>query len=191
MCQYFETIRVTDGSINNIAYHNRRMNNTRQHFWPGCKILSLEDKLPACKGFTGKAKICYDKDGFTSFSLSEYKMRNVQSLHIVTADDIRYSYKSTDRSCLDRLSKQKGDADEILIVRNGLITDTSYTNVVLYDGTAWYTPKHPLLKGTMRQYLIDRGIISEKDIRVEDLNRYKEIRLINAMIDFGKISIKL
>lgn len=167
------------------------MNDTRQHFWPGCKILSLEDKLPACKGFTGKAKICYDSTGFTTLELSEYKMRQINSLEIMIDDSIDYSYKSTDRSCLDRLSERKTNADEILIIKNGLVTDTSYTNVALSDGTGWYTPCHPLLKGTMRQYLLDNHIISERDIKVEDLNRYKEIRLINAMIDFGKISIKL
>lgn len=190
MCQYFETARVTNGIINNMAYHNRRMNKTRQHFWPGCKILSLEDKLPDCKGFTGKAKICYDSTGFTAFILSEYKMREINSLEIMIDNSIDYSYKSTDRSYLDKLSAKKTNADEILIIKNGMITDTSYTNVALSDGTGWYTPSHPLLKGTMRQYLLDTKIISEREIPLDDINKYNEICFFNAMIDFGKITIK-
>ena len=191
MCQYFETIRVTDGIINNLSYHHKRMNDTRQHFWPGCDILCLEDILSDCKVFTGKAKVCYNGDGFTTVSILEYKMRQIKSLKIVTDDIIDYSYKGIDRSSLDKLSAQKGNKDDILIVKNGLITDTSYTNVVLSDGTAWHTPKHPLLKGTMRQYLLDRNIISEKDIKLDDLHTYREIRLINAMIDFGQICIDI
>ena len=41
----------------------------------------------------------------------------------------------------------KREQDEILITRNGLLTDTSIANIALFNGKEWHTPKHPLLKG--------------------------------------------
>lgn len=38
----------------------------------------------------------------------------------IEANDIDYSYKSTDRTELNRLTAQKGDCDDIVIVKNGL-----------------------------------------------------------------------
>ena len=50
-------------------------------------------------------------------------------------------------------------------VKNGRLTDTSYSNIALFDGNRWVTPAHPLLKGTMRQSLIDKGLLKEKGIK--------------------------
>ncbi|MFW5535892.1 MAG: aminotransferase class IV [Prevotella sp.] len=54
--------------------------------------------------------------------------------------------------------------------------------MALFDGNRWVTPAHPLLKGTMRQSLIDKGLLKEKDIMAEDFPKYLEVRLINAMM---------
>ena len=59
------------------------------------------------------------------------------------------------------------DKDDILIVKNGLLTDTSIANIALYDGNDWYTPLHPLLKGTKRAELLDKGVLKEKEIKIK------------------------
>jgi 4-amino-4-deoxychorismate lyase len=100
----------------------------------------------------------------------------------VTDDDIDYRFKYADRRRLQSLFARRGDCDDVLIVRNGLLTDTSYCNIVLYDGQDWWTPDTPLLPGTARQRLLDEGLIRERRIRVEDLPRFEHIRLINAML---------
>ena len=116
-------------------------------------------------------------------------MRNIKTLKIVTDKHIEYSFKSTDRSAINKLVEKKGLYDEIIISKNSLITDTSFTNIALFDGNIWYTPKHPLLKGTKRAYLINKNIIKENEIHVNEIFEYKAIRLFNAMIDFGDIEI--
>lgn len=55
------------------------------------------------------------------------------------------------------------------------------------DGEQWHTPSHPLLKGTHRQFLIDNGMMVEREIKTDELSRYTKIRLFNAMIHFGEI----
>ena len=116
-----------------------------------------------------------------------YRMRPVHSLRLVTCDEIDYSYKSTDRQCLNDLFAQRAGHDDILIIRDGLLTDTSICNVALWNGTSWITPARPLLCGTMRAYLLDKGLVQAEDIPVEDLPKYTRIRLFNALIEFGEI----
>ena len=70
----------------------------------------------------------------------------------------------------------------MLLVRNGMITDTSYSNIVFRREGEWITPSFCLLKGTMRQYLLDNGKIREEQIAVKDLPRFEKFKLINAMI---------
>ena len=113
-------------------------------------------------------------------------MREVQSLAIIRSDEIDYTYKNTNRESLNRLFAQRGKCDDILIVKQGLLTDTSIANIALYDGSNWYTPKHPLLKGTKRAQLLAQGIVQEKELGPEDLSSFPIIRLFNAMIDWGE-----
>ena len=78
-------------------------------------------------------------------------------------------------------------SDEVIIVRNGLLTDTSYTNIALFDGCEWLTPKLPLLAGTQRASLIDRQRLREADIRADDLWSFDYIALFNAMMNLGEM----
>ena len=50
MCRFIETIRVDCGEVRNTAYHERRMNDTRTHFWPESPALQLAGYLPAIPG---------------------------------------------------------------------------------------------------------------------------------------------
>jgi len=94
-----------------------------------------------------------------------------------------YAYKFADRSALNSLLRQKGNCDEILICRDGFITDTSYSNVVFQEGSRFYTPRSYLLNGTKRQQLLRSGVISEREISTASLGEYDRVYLINAMLD--------
>ena len=71
----------------------------------------------------------------------------------------------------------------MLIVRDGWVTDTSFTNVVFEDvGGGLYTPETCLLEGTRRQSLLDERRIQACPIRVEDIRYFRRVFLVNAMI---------
>jgi 4-amino-4-deoxychorismate lyase len=74
-------------------------------------------------------------------------------------------------------------ADEILIIKNGFVTDTSFSNIVFFDGIKWITPSTYLLNGTQRQQLLQQGAIIEEEIRPSDLKHFRFAKLINAMLD--------
>jgi len=114
-----------------------------------------------------------------------YIRKEVRKLYAIECDDIDYSFKYSDRRMFDTLRSQIPDPQiaDILIIKKGFITDTSFANIILTDGHMWYTPAVPLLTGTKRQYYLDNGVIVEKEIKWPGLRQYKMARLINSMID--------
>lgn len=66
-----------------------------------------------------------------------------------------------------------------------------YNNIALYDGSSWFTPRTPLLKGTMRAYLLDKGLIEEADIRPSDLPSFRKVSLINAILLLDTLSVTI
>lgn len=189
MCPFIETIRIERGEIMNLSYHNQRLNDTRATFWKGCSLLNLSEYIRAEHSEAPvKCRVVYG-EMIEDVSYAPYVIRPVNSLQLVYSDSIEYTYKSTDREAINALFSQRDNRDDILIVKNGLITDTSIANIALYDGNIWHTPRVPLLKGTQRAALLKKGIIFEKDIKQEELFDYSHIVLFNAMIYFGQIKI--
>ena len=82
---------------------------------------------------------------------------------------------------LNSLLKYKDGCDDILIIKNGLITDISFANICFYNGKNWYTPSTPLLKGTCREKLLKQNSIIEKEIGISDLDYFSHFTIINAM----------
>lgn len=95
-------------------------------------------------------------------SATPYAVRHVHSLALMQADTIDYTYKSAGREPLNCLFALRGACDDILIVKQGLLTDTSIANIALSDGTHWYTPAHPLLKGDQTGSLAGRRNLAGK-----------------------------
>ena len=81
----------------------------------------------------------------------------------------------------NELFAKKGSCDDVIIVRNGLITDSSYANLIFFDGREWITPKVPLLEGTCRARLLASGKIKTGNIGIKELSAFKGFKLINAM----------
>lgn len=191
MCLFVETLRIQDGKVWNIEYHNRRMNDTRATLFGA---FSVEEDiryyfsdLSIYKERT-KCRILY-REKVEKIEYLPYQLPCIESLRLVVNDDVDYRYKCIDRKSIDRLFALRGETDDILIVKNGLLTDTSFCNVALYDGSNWVTPRNPLLKGTQRAFLLDRNRLREADISVMRIRDYKCISLFNAMISFGEIEI--
>lgn len=189
MCRYIETIRIEKGRLRNIAYHDRRMNEVRREVWGVDRSASIETYIDASPyEERTRCRVTYGRD-VESVEFFPYQIRPVHSLQLVRGGQIEYRRKRADRSELNALFACRGEADDVLIVRGGLLTDTSIANIALGDGTDWYTPASPLLEGTQRACLLDAGMIRPLDIHADDLSRFQKIRLFNAMIDFGEIEI--
>ena len=85
---------------------------------------------------------------------------------------------------MDYLFSQKVSCEEIIILKNGIVTDTSIANIAIFYEGVWITSKHCILNETTRARLIEDKKIFEKDITLEMLKNASKIALLNAMIDF-------
>ena len=188
MCQLIETIKIVEGQFQNIACHNNR---SRKDFF------KLNDEIVIAKSVNipdsasqgiYKCTVTYNEE-IIAVQFQYYNIKAIKSLKIVTDNTISYNYKYADRSALSNLLEQKGRCDEIIIVKNDRITDTSFSNIILYDGKNWLTPSSPLLKGTKREKLLKQGLIEEVEIRTKDITQFQSIGLINAMLEIGDITI--
>ena len=189
MYPLLETIRFENGVFSNPEYHFRRMKksvnncfNQALHFKPEHVLLEAQKNFGKKKGLY-KFRLLYDAKQFR-WEFTPYQLPSIKTLKLIVDNQIEYSHKFSDRTKLDLLHLQRGDADDILVVKNGKITDTSFANIVFYDGHRWLTPRQPLLPGTQRAFLLDTGQLSETEITPDDMSRFSKARLINAMIRF-------
>ncbi len=182
---FSEVIKVQDGVFYNLDGHEARMNRTTMHFFGNGIALGLIPEMIPPDLHTGlvKCRVVYGIHGVESIEFSPYTLRTIRSVAIVRDDTIEYAYKSTDRSHLNMLLERSG-CDDIIIVKNGFVTDASSANIVLEDMFgALYTPSTCLLPGTKRASLLERGVIMECEVKEQDLKNAAKIYLINAMID--------
>ena len=189
---FLESIKVKDGEVYNLFYHQQRVNVTFKNFFMGKKVLNLENIISSIeippKGLY-KLRVIYNESKcFTEFV--SYERKPISSLRLVTDNSIEYSFKSLERNCLNNLKKDIKE-DEIIIVKNGKITDCSYANLVFWDGEEWFTPKSFLLNGTCRQRLLSEGKIKETEINAQSIFKYKRVGLINAMIDLEELVLDI
>ncbi|MEI6436582.1 MAG: aminotransferase class IV family protein [Bacteroidota bacterium] len=188
MCLLFETIRVENGVPLNVVWHELRMNQARAEFWPDCGNIVLANFLVVPGEMSSgivRCNIVYGKE-IKEITFKSYEKRIIRSLKLVSCDNIDYSFKFFDRSHLERLFELRENCDEIIIVKNGYITDTSISNLIFFNGVQWFTPSRPLLNGTCRQRLISAGLVSEREITIDDLTEFIGCKLINAMRDPDK-----
>lgn len=193
---FIETIRYSQGRFHLLDLHEERMARTIREVYgfSATHTPALHDilsRLPEEK-YDGvlKCRITYDTE-IRDITFTPYIPRSVNSLMpVIAPDNLDYHLKQSDRSALTALSDKRGDCDEILIIRNGLITDTSYSNVIFKSRSGLITPRMPLLKGVMRRHLINKGIVEERNLTISDLLHdnnlgITEVYLINAMLPPG------
>lgn len=186
-----ETLKCQDGVLYNLAYHQRRFDAAREHHFPGALRLNLSDliRVPEeCRNGLFRCRVQYSKT-VDKVEFLSHRIREVRSLKLVKGEAIEYPYKYSDRKALEELFEQRAGCDDILIVKDGCITDSFYANPVFFDGSRWWTSDTPLLPGTQRARLLAEGRISMKRITVSDLSKFEKVGLINALQDMEEMPV--
>lgn len=188
MYPFFESIRLENQKLHFMQEHEARFIRTQHDNWGKIIYTDLESRILENPEFPGedqkyKCRVVYSPEEL-SINIIPYTPRIIKSLQPKFINHIDYPYKSTDRRIFAQLISGLEAETEILIFKNGLLTDSSFSNLALYDGNIWWTPKSPLLKGVHRRYLLENGILQEKDITGDALKQFQKIRLINAMMDW-------
>jgi len=189
MSQFIESIKLLNGEFYRLKLHQERINQIFDDFFPQHKAINLshliENQIVPKEGFF-KMRIVFDSE-IKNIEFLPYQLPIISSLKLIETELQSAYYKSAEREKINIAYSNRGKCDDILFVKNGLITDTSYCNVAFFDGENWFTPKIPLINGTQRKNLLQKKIIIEKDLTVNDIVSYQSICLFNSMIEFGEI----
>ncbi|MPT32422.1 MAG: aminodeoxychorismate lyase [Chryseobacterium sp.] len=190
MSRFIESIKVEDQKIFLKELHQKRMNDTFSNFRKECKIdiYSLFLNLEHDEDGLYKFRIEYDLENNFKTQVIPYAISELDDFELVVDNEIDYSFKSADRTQLQKL-KDKSHADEVIIIKNNQITDTSYSNLLFLKDKTWFTPKSYLLNGVMRQNLLQSKKIKEAEITMDNIKEFTHFQLINALNDFDEMFI--
>lgn len=185
---WLETIAIENGTPALLPLHLARIQRTQQEIWGQNFINTLPLLKPpsALKDYPLiKCRLFYAQ-AIEKIEYSIYTPRLITALHLVEASHLDYHLKSANRTALMALTQKFGPKEDILITTEGFLRDTSFSNIVLFDGFSYYTPKNPLLKGVQRQNLLAQNLIKEKTIHQKDLPHFHKIYLINALLNWQR-----
>ncbi len=190
MSRFIESIKVEDQKLFLAEMHQKRMNDTFSYFGKVCTIdiRSLYLSLEHDEDGLFKFRIEYDLDNNCKTQIFPYAFMEFESFELVVNNDLDYQFKYADRTVFQNL-KSKSLADEIIIIRENQVTDTSFSNLLFLKDKKWYTPKNYLLNGVMRQHLLAKKKIKEADISLDNIKEFSHFQLINALNDFDDMFI--
>lgn len=185
--RFIESICFKDGHYLNLDFHNERWTRTHQFFFKNTPHIISEILPDIHDEGTIKVRVVYDQASH-EVSYLPYQKKNIQSLKVVETEAFDYSFKFEDRKTITEL-KNSSATDEIIISINGMVKDSTYSNLVFWDGSEWSTPADPLLEGVRRAQLLAEGKVKSASIALSDLPSFEKVSLINAMLDLGEMEV--
>ncbi|RXM50666.1 MULTISPECIES: aminotransferase class IV [unclassified Chryseobacterium] len=190
MSQFIESIKVEDQEIFLLELHQKRVNQTFSHFGKegSIDLAKIYKNLEHDEDGLFKLRISYDLDKRVRTQMIPYAIPEIQDFQLVENNSFDYSFKFEDRKELDRM-KMKAKAEEIIIIKNNHITDTSFSNLLFLKGKDWFTPNSFLLNGVQRQHLLKQKKIKEAEITLQNIKQFSHFQLINALNDFDDMFI--
>lgn len=182
--EFIETIAIRDGRVINRDGHLKRMRETAAHFgFSSPNFPNLARIMPpSLKSGLVKCRLLYDQL-IRDITFELYTPRKIISLIAVNADKLDYAFKYADRRALEYERWKLKGFDEVVFLKDGFLTDSSFSNIVLRRGNEYITPETYLLNGTQRQLLLKSGRIKEAPVHITALKEYDELILINAMLN--------
>lgn len=180
-----ETFCLEDGELLHLKYHEDRI-----RWSTGQKIdISLfaqtiysNESYDQAKQGKWRVSATYTTSTIHSIRFVSYRIPEIVALQPITIEENFYSHKWADRSMFESIKKDLPHGIEPLFILDGLVTDTSFTNIIAEKEGQLFTPKSYLLRGTKRSYLLEKGVLQKQAITLEELRNYDTIHLINAML---------
>jgi len=191
MYQLLETIKCNNGKLFNMEFHQARFEKAfKEYFKMSTKINLFECiEIPEfAKSGLFRCRVTYSEQ-IEKIEFIPHQYREIKSLKLLEDNEIDYHFKYAERERLQQLFGNHGDCDDIIIVKNGCVTDSFAANLVFFDGKKWWTPDTPLLAGTQRKKLLTEGQIFERRITTSDISKYSKVGLINALNDFDEMPV--
>ena len=179
---FLETICIQDGAAQHLDFHQLRIDETFDHFypeWEAFDVVELVKSLELPTSGIHRLRIVYEEDPI-QIEILPYVEKEINTFRLVDSGEIDYGFKWSDREFFKQILAHYPDVDEVIFTKDGKIQDCTIANLAFLKEGIWYTPEDPLHWGTTRARLIVEEKIEEADIFVEDLAQYERICLINV-----------
>lgn len=182
MCRFIESIKIENRQVFLLELHQQRVDATFAHFGKEntLALRSILEHLTIETEELYKFRIIYDLENNFKTEITPYAFREVQSFELIESSQLNYTFKAENRSAFADL-KSKSAADEIIILKDNCITDSSYANLIFLKDNQWFTPRSHLLNGVQRQNLLAKKEIIEIEISMENLKTFSHFQMINAL----------
>ncbi|MGI6411384.1 MAG: aminotransferase class IV [Bacteroidales bacterium] len=190
MSQFIESIRLENGVVHNLNYHQERVNKTFLHIFKMPANFSLEkiiseNKFPKQGLF--KIRIVYDSHQ-QSIEFAEYTRPKFHTYKLVEIEkNFTYSFKSTDRKLFDTISQETDKNTLPILIQNKNVSDSVFSNLIFEKNGNLYSPNTPLLFGTMLSQSLQQHKINMITIKEDEDKNFDYIYPINAMNPLGAI----
>jgi para-aminobenzoate synthetase/4-amino-4-deoxychorismate lyase len=146
-----------------------------------------------------KVRLLLDRDGKTRVapealaSLSQIQVLKIAVVYEpVDSRDVFLFHKTTHREIYETRKASRPHCDDVLLVNErGELTESTIANLVIRLNGKDYTPPIAcgLLAGTLRAELLEQGVLCERILRPEDLQRAEGLFLINSVRGWTPIQI--
>ncbi|MDQ1339995.1 MAG: 4-amino-4-deoxychorismate lyase [Campylobacterota bacterium] len=184
MCQFIETILIKNGIAKNLFRHQKRVNITTKKHFNSMLIDLKKETLKAPKIGIYRCRVTYSKK-VEKVEFSPYVLTKKAKIKAIVTD-LDYNFKKNNRKEIEEALKSAKEEgfDEVLFVKNGFVADTSIANIAFFNGKEWFTPIFPILKGTMRERLVDAHFLKKAVIKKEDVAKFSLFALFNSLSGF-------
>lgn len=182
----FETVRVCNGRAERLELHQARLVRSGGKAQPPLVQIIQAACVPSVGEY--KVHISYTAEGMHNVRSEPYTPREIRRIRAIETK-VCYQHKDEDRRAFERLLRENPDVDELILCRDGWVTDTTYSNLLFGKPGAWVTPEHYLLAGTRRESLLRTGAVQVRPIHRDDIRQFPYVSLINAMLEPGRIML--
>ncbi len=198
-----ETLLWTDDEYFLLDYHFRRVKASAGFFDYPIDLDVVREQLAALsETFVEgefKVRLLINRDGGVTLTSEKIESQQTErdcrvalANRPTNVDNPFIYHKTTRRRVFDQARGEFPDCDDVILWNEAAeITESTIANVVIRRGDKLITPpwRCGLLRGTYRQYLLDRGEIEEGIVSCEELKGCDEIYLINSVRKWRKVQL--
>ncbi|WP_087975117.1 aminodeoxychorismate synthase component I [Oceanobacillus rekensis] len=197
-----ESLGLEDGSYLVLNNHLNRLRQTAEHFKYKVDFITIKDKLHAFANQHAegkwKVRLLSSRNGDIYIEGKEIKAftapLQIELANIpVIKENVFLHHKTTNRSIYENILKHHPNVYDVLLWNEDKeITEFTTGNVVMEMNDKLYTPPlaSGLLAGTYRKDLLEKGIILERKIVIDELSMVSRIWLINSVRKWVQVKFR-
>jgi 4-amino-4-deoxychorismate lyase len=188
----FESIRVNDGQVPLLDFHQKRIELSYSAVFKKVSTYNLKECIEPFLKKDGiqKCRFIYDDKNYR-VEIIDYQLIEPKRIGWLRIDpNFNYSFKFFNRSFFNKINEVYSACDEIILIQNNEITDSTYCNIVIYINNEWILPKSYLLNGVERSRIISKYNFTVAPVSIDKFLLAKEYKLINSMRPFELVEAK-